>query len=165
MAGWGIGQGEGEEIDEGEAATTTTAMMTAQFFLFPLGQTFVDQARATLPLTLRCHGRRCCGGAMFGRWGFPPLLRRGGPCATTPGILAASQQPRPLLPSQPWPSQPWPPAALGPRCCRGFSWPPSSPGPSPCSTFPLPAPFPTPFPTPSRPPLPDVSPRPAQPTS
>ncbi len=82
MAGWGIGQGEGEEIDEGEAATTTTAMMTAQFFLFPLEQTFVDQARATLPLTLRCHGRRCCGGAMLGRWGFPPLLRRGCPCAT-----------------------------------------------------------------------------------
>ncbi len=135
----GVGQGEGEETDEGEEATTAT--MTAQFLvLAPLGQrSLTAKARATLPLTLRCRGRRCCGGAMFGRWGFPPLLRRGGPCATIhrsslQGFLSsgsstqlqevvASQRPWPLLPSQPWPSQPWPPAALatlaGPRCCGG----------------------------------------------
>ena len=67
MAGWGIGEGKGEEIDEGEEATT--APMTAQFlFLVPLGQRSLStKARDSQPLTLHCHGRRCCGGPVFGR--------------------------------------------------------------------------------------------------
>ncbi len=118
-AGWGIGQGKGEEIDEGEEATTAT-MTVITIFSCPARATFVDHegardsaAHAALP--------------------WPPLLRRGD--VRPLGLPSAAAEGRPLR-DDPRDSRGLPAAqaapalatlalaTLAPSCSCNPGWPP-----------------------------------------